>query len=486
MYRALIVEDEDLMRDYLAAKLNDLCPEWEAAATAADGMEAVERLAHERYDAVLTDIRMPGMDGLELARYIRRTDSEMPILILSGYDEFDYARTAVRLNVFDYLLKPLNEEELSAALFAMAALVDGSRKHEAGTKLKAALEGSDPSAVDWLVTQVNGRPCGLLLLAPALMPDTDRRYDAACKMTADVEAGFMPLCAAIKDYAAIVCPADESLLVETECRGIAQHFCKTHPTLKIRCGYAALDPFHIKQCAANAQAALRLSLALDAPLIGGHLLYSQRQSLARLDSMLNHLNGALAAQQLSDERRASLLAGLGEFPPEEQFTVVLSLLVDCDLPDPLRREALKNFAISGNLLSAGIQAGYSKALDCLFTQTNFTNVPSSALVQQARDFLQLHFAGPVSLTNLADQLGITSAYLSSLFHHEMGLSYSQYLLQMRMEDAARRLLSDPNARIGDIGEAVGFPSAKHFTHVFRRYFHLSPTEYRECRGKSPG
>ena len=95
MYRALIVEDEDLMREYLSAKLSELCPEWEAAATAADGMEAVERMAHEHFDAVITDIRMPGMDGLELTRYIRYTDREMPILILSGYDEFQYARVAM-------------------------------------------------------------------------------------------------------------------------------------------------------------------------------------------------------------------------------------------------------------------------------------------------------------------------------------------------------------------------------------------------------
>jgi len=67
----------------------------------------------------------------------------------------------------------------------------------------------------------------------------------------------------------------------------------------------------------------------------------------------------------------------------------------------------------------------------------------------------------------------------------MGQSYSQYLLQLRMEDAARRLLGDPAAKIQDIAQAVGFPSAKHFTHVFRQYYRLSPREYRESRGKQP-
>ncbi|MDD3214199.1 MAG: response regulator, partial [Eubacteriales bacterium] len=181
MYRALIVEDEDLMRGYLAEKLNELCPEWEAAATAADGMEAVEKLAHGRFDAVITDIRMPGMDGLELARYIRRTDTEMPILVLSGYDEFDYARAAVRLNVFDYLLKPLNEDELASALTAMAEQAAARRQTADGTLLAEALQG-DAEAERALLLQ--HAPCALALLSPAYLP-TDRKRGERVASLAD-------------------------------------------------------------------------------------------------------------------------------------------------------------------------------------------------------------------------------------------------------------------------------------------------------------
>ena len=89
MYRALIVEDEDLMRDYLAANLTNFCPEWETADIACDGAEALEKLQKENFDGVLTDIRMPVMDGLEMARILREKKKNIPILILSGYYEFD-------------------------------------------------------------------------------------------------------------------------------------------------------------------------------------------------------------------------------------------------------------------------------------------------------------------------------------------------------------------------------------------------------------
>ena len=114
--------------------------------------------------------------------------------------------------------------------------------------------------------------------------------------------------------------------------------------------------------------------------------------------------------------------------------------------------------------TAGIDLRFSLAVDFLLRPEQNAEPAASALVERARDYLRLHFAQPISLSTLADTMGVTSAYLSALFHREIGLSYSRYLLTLRMEDAARRLLADPDARISDVGEAVGFPSAKHFSH----------------------
>lgn len=123
MYRALIVEDEDLMREYLEKNLSSICTEWCAADTAVDGQEAIGKIAESHFDGIITDIRMPVMDGLAMSKAIREKYPQMPILIVSGYNEFDYARKAVRLNIFDYLLKPIDEQELAAALSAMAIQV---------------------------------------------------------------------------------------------------------------------------------------------------------------------------------------------------------------------------------------------------------------------------------------------------------------------------------------------------------------------------
>ena len=244
MYRALIVEDEDLMREYLENNLSAICPEWCTADTAADGQEAIEKIRHSHFDGIITDIRMPVMDGLAMSKVIRDKDPRIPILIISGYNEFDYARKAVRLNIFDYLLKPVDEQELSAALSAMA-----------------------------------------------------------------------------------------------------------------------------------------------------------------------------------------------------------------------------------------IQAGQKQPSEPVETEKENAGENTDGLAQRALSYIRQHFSDPISLTSVAEEIGVAPAYLSTVFHREIGTSYSRTLLRFRMEEAARQL-TQTSQKVQQIAQNVGFFSAKHFTHVFREYYHLSPVEFR--------
>ncbi|MGH4036716.1 MAG: response regulator transcription factor [Sphaerochaeta sp.] len=100
--------------------LTQINEDWTAKDTASDGIYAINLLQNNIYDVVITDIKMPAMDGIELSKYLYKNQPQTPIIIISGYDEFEYARAAVKLNVFDYLLKPLRDEELSAALSAIS------------------------------------------------------------------------------------------------------------------------------------------------------------------------------------------------------------------------------------------------------------------------------------------------------------------------------------------------------------------------------
>jgi len=119
-WSVLIAEDESLIRGNLARKVAELCPAFEVVAEAADGQEALEAVAELNPDVLITDIRMPVMDGLALAREVYYAHPETRVVIVSGFDEFGYAKTALSLGVKDYLLKPVVAEELRSVMARLA------------------------------------------------------------------------------------------------------------------------------------------------------------------------------------------------------------------------------------------------------------------------------------------------------------------------------------------------------------------------------
>ena len=116
MYRILLVDDEDLIRVSLRYAVERSGADAEVVAECSGGREALDVLREIEPDIIITDIRMPHMDGLEMIRQIRQTSADVQIIIISGYAEFEYARQAIQYRVSEYLLKPVSAEALKASL----------------------------------------------------------------------------------------------------------------------------------------------------------------------------------------------------------------------------------------------------------------------------------------------------------------------------------------------------------------------------------
>ena len=116
LYRIILVDDEEEVRKSIIRKIDWTAVGFAVVGDAENGEDALEKIENLEPDVVLTDIRMPYMDGLTLAERIRQKYSSMKIVIFSGYDDFEYAKQAIKLNVTEYILKPVNVEELTAIL----------------------------------------------------------------------------------------------------------------------------------------------------------------------------------------------------------------------------------------------------------------------------------------------------------------------------------------------------------------------------------
>lgn len=146
MNQILLVEDEPASADYLASLIRRELSGMKVVAVAENGEEALQFIRRQPVDIVVTDIKMPVMDGLKLAEAVRTAWPMIPVVIVSGYELFDYAKTALRFGVSDYLLKPVKPRELVECLERIALRLEYSRRVQealgASSKPESA-EGAD-------------------------------------------------------------------------------------------------------------------------------------------------------------------------------------------------------------------------------------------------------------------------------------------------------------------------------------------------------
>ncbi|NMA65689.1 MAG: response regulator [Clostridiaceae bacterium] len=126
MYKLLLVDDENGQLTALEYILNQLRPEYEVY-TATDGQEALEVLASNKIDILFTDIRMPIVDGLQLVEKLFKRSMQLKAVIISGYDEFEYAQKAIRYGVKDYLVKPVSKSDLKNVLCKIENILEEER-----------------------------------------------------------------------------------------------------------------------------------------------------------------------------------------------------------------------------------------------------------------------------------------------------------------------------------------------------------------------
>lgn len=130
MYYVQLVDDEPIIRNGLSRMIDWEALGFEISCLAQNGKQALEQLEVEKVDLIITDIEMPIMDGLTFISEVRELENNMPakeIIVLTAYDDFSYAKTAIRYGVSEYILKPVDGEELTKTLLQIKANLDKKR-----------------------------------------------------------------------------------------------------------------------------------------------------------------------------------------------------------------------------------------------------------------------------------------------------------------------------------------------------------------------
>lgn len=533
MYSVLIVDDEPLMLKFMADNLSRIDSRWTVTGQSEDGLQALEMMKTASFDLVITDIRMPEMDGLALARHIQENHPSTKVIIVSGFDEFQYAQEAVRCNVHDYLLKPLMDDKirealdrvaksiekqhaLDVALKTMNSLPDNSTEELVSNFISALIEENHFN-IKTLYPLIYGMKlhimdgiAAVLLLSPdessILMSRKSITDMPVYRMILHQKAlevtksdPLVPVCYDKYENTVLLIAGEDADEIASKCRRIYENICRqleTQSNIRLICAYGepVEDILQLRSSYVTAFESLNLSLAGASSPIPPNRYISQRHFLHGLHETIKtidaDLSGRDSALLLNDLMHYAAL--LPDSPGTEKilrFGLYLVNQLAWGINSRQEKLELSLMPMIQFLSESEKSAPTEKKEIALLYQSSVLALTEDmvsppgkeygVLSDMAREYICMHYNEPISLAVVADVLGVSASYLCDVFHKNIGETYSKFLTRIRMEQAALLLKSNPDEKIYKVSEQVGFISVMHFNTVFKQHFNMTPREFQQ-------
>lgn len=504
MFKIMIVDDEPLIREGLRTIVDWETYGFEVAGVAVGGLDALEKLPRLRPDLMIVDIRMPGMDGLELMRAIREREWSAPrFVVLSGYADFEYARQALEMKADAYVLKPVEEEELVEALVRLkrALVEEAAEANSALSPERAAIsllagegEGGPPPAQAVDAIRLGEPPYRVVLIRPQSREELgpaaavrvqrrlcelfDARVGKGVSFSLDANAGLVlagdaDLASAYRSIARACADAgvDGTAVGGPPVERLEELNRSYHAALEgmKRRFLLAGDRIHRAEETASQPASGQTARGLGTA--------EEETLLLALDSG----SAEAAAAWIRRAGEAMRVAGMEEAAIKSGFAQLFTqALAKLEQRRPDTRERCRAFAAE---VPALYQEYRYSALIARLTKLAgemteaFRCCDGDHQVQRMIELIGRHYAENLRLESLADVFGYNSAYLGKLFKSKTGEAFNAYLDKVRI-DKAKELL-EQGLKVYQVAERVGYCSVDYFHGKFRKYVGVSPTAYRK-------
>jgi two-component system, response regulator YesN len=495
MFRIVIADDEERIRRGLAKLVRSASEDYEVAGVFANGAELLKFLKEEGADVVITDIRMPVMDGLQVAEKLQAEHPGVRCVIVSGYSDFDYARTAMRHQVRDYLLKPVDKAELYRVLREMAKEIAEARRQTKifrRHRLERALAGEasaepvipDDAFAVWYVVRTEAAVGLDTLEAAANAEDVrscaiavrDRTYgvllelDAGASLTSAPERAGFALAAALTEHTGAAIGASlpfrgakrlREAFAEAE-MAAGKAFYRFERAVFVpasEAGPQQARPARFSDWYKSWETEYVRSLQiLDAGKIEQELnaFFEEMRRRQEAPGVLMEL--LIRMLELAEREVGGFAEEAEElFGPADRRLEELSRFFKYD---PLRQWFTERM-IDAIVRIRERRSGSVRAVDAL------------------KAIIATSYHEDLDLGMLAERVYLTPSYLSRLFKQETGVTITDYLINVRIEQAKNLLRSRPDLKTYEVGEQVGYPDSAYFTKLFKRIVGMTPNEYRQ-------
>ncbi|CAI6087345.1 helix-turn-helix domain-containing protein [Cohnella sp. JJ-181] len=521
MHNVVIVDDEMIVSRGLSEKVDWRQLECNVVGIGSNGLEGKSLIDQHHPDIVITDIKMPGMNGLDLAQYVKERYPESVTILLSGYTEFDYARTAVRHQVFDYLLKPVDLEDLKNCIHKAkkhlagigAVRKKGEWDQEAAEKRTALAESGillniivngnkDIGILDKKMNEMGLQlrkgqtvvferyertddPVSASLFQYAIQNIVSETYDNL-NIRATVFNHEGQNVAVIK-YNPDIQPVvfERRVLEATEmCNTNIGLYLKRNVNIGFGKIFDGIQGLHASYRSASA-------MLEDNLFWGIHDTFRQPDQATRQDAFVSVDARWLEAVSEGNEEdsRRFLDRFLHEIRGSKNKTCALNGFMDflVGLTRHLSDKDMKALItrtiteIPSIRTFKDYQAALTRTMEtvCRQAKRDLEDMAAS-LGQRTLNYIDSHYQDPdLSLQFIAENYHVSDGHLSRLFKKETGATFSEYLIKKRVDKAKELLDRDQRLTVTAVAGRVGFTDAKYFGQVFKKYYGSTPSEYKQ-------
>lgn len=537
LYRIMLVDDEEEARKAIIRKMD-----WEklgfvVVGDAENGEDALEKLEHLEPDVVLTDIRMPYMDGLTLTARIREKYPSMKILIFSGYDDFEYAKQAIKLKVTEYILKPVNGEELAVILRRIRDSLDEEIEQRRNIdSLRESYLGSLPILRELFLNNLVSRTTDVTAVVPRLREYgidilDARKWLAAVIHVEQVERvetrelsmhqELIPISVrglvedSLKTYCrfavfnsmegiTVIAAIDENN-TQTGLINLFGDICKESRRLleiSITVGVG-------RSCDALQEIGISYQEAVDAlgyraivgeggtiyindvePVSRGKLQFHAKDeenltaaikfgSREAIENMLKNFSACMEDAKVHARQYQLYMLSIANclFRLMQQYGLDIDAMFDSKEQYEVILKGICNKAeFADRIISVACRMN-----EALNRERDNT---TRKVIEEAKEYIRERYSdSELSVEMLCRYLHMSPAYFSTVFKKETGQSYVNYLTEVRLKKAVE-LLNETDDKTYMIAQKVGYQEQNYFSYVFKKRYGVSPTKYRGTQENS--
>lgn len=536
MIKVLIADDE-LRICELIFRLID----WEALgmsviAVAHDGRETIKIIKNEMPDIVITDIRMPGYNGVDVIRIGKEYNSDIQFIIISGYSQFDYAQNAIHYGVSDYLLKPVKAEELTKALLRIKSRIDKNNQMYSQVKKAWTLEQQNRRLYrEQLIMEIaHGKGFDVLtkdmntlneqykyefipgfftiVIVKADGLNFEEKTESSFlyeKIQQSLSFAFAPVMQEMQGtmldngtYIFLFNYENEYAEIESQLHRLLNQmllqkdvFKKLHLTIGLGKRVNCLAEVGKSYETAYLAIKDRILAGTDRIIEGKEKIVVQDYKDYFLHTVRELEN---VVENLDDKRISDIIQEWGTALSKDkeingyQIEQSAKALVNSyplsmqknnytlDEDDNLLKDFMKSIE---NCISLGeIQELLSGTLEQSLSEYRHKRALSgSKPIRDAKEYIRNNLAGNLTIQEVSEYVGYSSAHFSVRFKQECGITFSDYVMESRIEKS-KELLKNTRETIESIAAAVGYSDVKSFTKNFKKYTEVKPSQYRKIYG----